>query len=175
MAEELSPLVSQEEIAAVVHRIAAELDRDYAGRSPLLVGILNGAFVFLADLMRQMDTPIRGIAFIRVSSYGSGTTSSGKAEITLGLPQAVVKEQDVILVEDIVDTGISAVAALRYLRRHGPASLKLCSLMDKPSRREVPVTIDYLGLTVPNTFLVGHDLDKDQRYRQLPDLNTVSE
>jgi hypoxanthine phosphoribosyltransferase len=123
-----------------------------------------------------METPLRSIEFLRLSSYGPGTVSSGRARVVMG-PDAIgaVEGQEVIVVEDIVDTGITTAAALRYLRRLRPASLKVCALLDKPSRRRVTVAIDYLGFTVPNRFLVGYGIDLDQRYRQLPEIYYLEE
>lgn len=168
-------LLSQDQLAATIKRLAAELDQDYSQRSPVLVGILKGAFVFLADLVRQMDTPLSSIEFLRLSSYGSATVSSGRARVVAGLPAQSIMGQHVILVEDIVDTGLTTATALRYLRRRQPASLKLCALLDKPSRRRVPLTINYLGLTVPNRFLVGYGLDLDEQYRQFPEIYALEE
>lgn len=168
-------LFSKEELAAAVKRLAQELDRDYRHRCPVVVGILKGAFVFLTDLVRQMDTPLRSIEFLRLSSYGPDTVSSGRARVVMGLPAQAVEGRDVIVVEDIVDTGITTAAALRYLRRRQPASLKVCALLDKPSRRRVAVAIDYLGFTVPDRFLVGYGIDLDQRYRQLPEIYFLEE
>lgn len=164
----LTLLISQEEIADAVQRLAQELDRDYAQHSPVLVGILKGSFVFLADLMRAMQTPIANIEFLRLSSYGDATVSSGHASVVLGLAEEAIRAQHVILVEDIVDTGITTNTALEYLQRYQPASLALCALLDKPARRQVPVTIDYLGLTIPDRFIVGYGIDYAQHYRQLP-------
>ncbi|MGK7917266.1 MAG: hypoxanthine phosphoribosyltransferase, partial [Prochloraceae cyanobacterium] len=168
MGKQLVPLISQEQIAATVRQLAQELDRDYEHRSPMLVGILKGSFIFLADLVRNMKTPISNIEFIRLSSYGSSTISAGQAEVVVSLPEKAVRSQHVVLIEDIVDTGITTDTALRYLRQYQPASLKLCSLLDKPARRQVPVNIDYLGLTVPDRFVVGYGIDFAQKYRQLP-------
>lgn len=175
VAGKLVCLISQEELAATIKRLAAELDRDYRQRSPVLVGVLKGAFIFLADLVRCMETPLRSIEFLRLASYGSATESSGRARVVVGLPSGVVMGQHVILVEDIVDTGITTATALRYLRRLRPASLKVCALLDKPARRRVLLTIDYLGLTVPDRFLVGYGLDLDQQYRQLPEIYALEE
>jgi len=175
MEKKLRCLIPQEEIATMVRRVAQELDQDYKDRSPVLVGILKGAFVYLADLIRHLKTPIRNIEFIRLSSYGVSTISSGRAVVVTGLPKGTVTGQDVILIEDIVDTGITTTAALRYLRRDKPASLRLCTLLDKPSRRRVPVSIDYVGKTVPEGFVVGYGTDFDQRYRQLPAIYTLRE
>lgn len=168
-------LFSRKELATGVKRLAQELDRDYRHRYPIVVGILKGAFVFLTDLVQQMETPLRSIEFLRLSSYGPGTVSSGRARVVMGLPVQVIEGQEVIMVEDIVDTGITTAAALRYLRRLRPASLKVCALLDKPSRRRVAVAIDYLGFTVPDRFLVGYGIDLDQRYRQLPEIYYLEE
>ena len=168
MERKLVQLISQAEIAATVERLAQKLDKDYENLSPMLVGILKGSFVFLADLVRNMKTSIRDIEFIRLSSYGSSTISSGQAELVVGLSEEVVRGQHVVLIEDIVDTGITTDTALCYLKRCQPTSLKLCALLDKPARRQVPVSIDYLGLQVPDRFVVGYGIDFDQKYRQLP-------
>jgi hypoxanthine phosphoribosyltransferase len=171
----LVPLISQQEIAAEVQRLAGELDRDCGSGSPTLVGILRGSFIFLADLVRQMQTPLRSIEFMQMSSYGAGAVSSGRARVIIGLSREAVAGRDVIVVEDIVDTGITTSAVLRYLSWRQPASLRLCALLDKPSRRVMPVAIDYLGFTVPDRFLVGYGTDLDQRYRQLPAIYTLGE
>ncbi|MGK7944828.1 MAG: hypoxanthine phosphoribosyltransferase [Microcystaceae cyanobacterium] len=174
MEQKLDRLFSPEEIATTVERIAQEIDRDYQERSPIVIGILKGSVIFLSDLVRKMQTPIASIEFIRLSSYESSTVSSGQAKMLMGLSEAVVKDQDIILVEDIVDTGISTKTALKYLQQWQPSSLKLCSLLSKPERRKVAVTIDYLGLTIPDHFIVGYGLDLDQKYRQLPAIYKLS-
>lgn len=175
MKHPLIPLISDVEIAATVQRLAREIDRDYAGRSPVLVGILKGAFIFLSDLVRQIKTPIESVEFIRLSSYGSSTLSSGCVEIVLGLTEELVRGRDILVVEDIIDTGLSPSTALEYLRHYQPNSLKLCALLDKPDRRKIPVEIDYLGLTVPDRFIVGYGIDFDGKYRQLPAIYTLKE
>jgi hypoxanthine phosphoribosyltransferase len=172
---QLVQLISEETIAVTVKRLARELDRDYGHHSPLLVGVLKGSFVFLADLVRNMTTPIGDIEFMRLSSYGSRTVSSGTAEVLMGVAEEVISHQHVLLVEDIVDTGITTMTALNYLRRYNPASLKLCALLDKPARRQLPMTIDYLGLTVPDRFIVGYGIDFAQQYRQLPAIYVLNE
>lgn len=174
MTNQLVPLISEAMIAACVKRLAQEIDRDYGDRSPILVGVLKGAFVFLADLIRQMETPISSVEFIRISSYGSSTMSSGQVEIAMGLVEKSIQSRDIILVEDIVDTGLSTATILEYIRQYQPASLKLCALLDKPDRRKFPVTIDYLGFTVPDRFIVGYGIDFDQKYRQLPAIYTLA-
>lgn len=175
MDRQLVCLISQSEIAAIVKQLAQSLDRDYAHCSPMVVGILKGSFIFLADLVRAMNTPISTIEFMRLSSYGAATVSSGQAEIVMGVPEQAVKGQDMIVIEDIVDTGITTTTVLAYLERYQPASLKLCALLDKPARRRVPVTIDYLGFTVPDRFIVGYGIDDAQQYRQLPEIYAMEE
>ena len=170
----LVSLLTRQEIQKAVQRLAAELDRDYTDRCPLLVAVLRGSFVFLADLVRLMRTPLT-IEFVRLSSYPQGAISSGRPRLVLGLPREVVEGCDVVVVEDIVDTGITTEACLRYLKRRRPASLRVCALLDKPERRQVPVDIDYRGLVVPDRFLVGYGLDVDQQYRQLPEIYAVEE
>jgi hypoxanthine phosphoribosyltransferase len=162
------PLLSRSEIDVAVRRLAGELDRDYRGRNPVLIGILKGSFVFMADLVRQLDFPLE-IDFARISSYGRGRQTSGKVRVLFG-PRCSVRGRDVIVVEDIVDTGLSVSHFVAYLAKKRPASLKLCALVDKPARRQVPVRIDYLGFTAPDKFLVGCGLDWDEKYRNLPDI-----
>jgi hypoxanthine phosphoribosyltransferase len=161
-------LYSREEIASVVDRLAAEIARDYRDRDPLFIGILKGSFVFLADLVRRLDFPLE-LDFIRLSSYGSGRESSGTVRVVQGL-RTGVRGRHLLVVEDIVDTGITVAFLLDYLKKKNPASVRLCALLDKPSRRRVPVTIDYTGITVPDKFLVGYGLDFDEKYRNLPDI-----
>jgi hypoxanthine phosphoribosyltransferase len=167
-ANRLEVLVPSTEIAATIDRLAAEVRRDYAGKEPLLLGILKGSFMFMADLVRRLDFPLE-IEFVRISSYGGGTESSGKVNVVQGLRSAV-RGKDVLVVEDIIDTGLTVAYLLEYLHKKRPASLKLCALLDKPSRRRVPVSIDYTGITVPDKFLVGYGLDCDEVYRNLPDI-----
>jgi hypoxanthine phosphoribosyltransferase len=122
-----------------------------------------------------MKTPLRDVEFMRLSSYGSGTVSSGQATLLAGLPREAIAGQDVIVIEDIVDTGITISTVLDYLRAYHPASLKLCTLLDKPARRKIPVKIDYVGLAIPDRFVVGYGIDYDQKYRQLPDIYTLQD
>ncbi|MAF85992.1 MAG: hypoxanthine phosphoribosyltransferase [Dehalococcoidales bacterium] len=164
-------LFTKDEIEATVRRLAAEIRRDYQGKHPLLIGVLKGSFVFMADLIRLLDFPLE-VEFIKLSSYGRGMESSGKIKVVQGL-RASVRDREVLVIEDIVDTGMAVFFLLEYLRKKKPASLRLCSLTDKPSRRQVPVTIDYLGFTVPNKFIVGYGIDWDERFRNLPDICTV--
>ena len=165
---ELRILFTRQEIEAAVDKLAAEITADYHDKYPLLVGILKGSFMFIADLIRLLDFPLE-VDFIRLSSYGRGTESSGRIKVMQGLCSEV-RGRDILVIEDIVDTGLTTAFLLDYLLKKKPASLKLCALTDKPSRRQVPVTIDYLGLTVPDEFLVGYGLDWDEKFRNLPDI-----
>jgi len=164
-------LFTKDEIEATVKRLAAEIRQDYQDKHPLLIGVLKGSFVFLADLIRLLDFPLE-VEFIKLSSYGRGMESSGKIKVVQGL-RAKVKGRDVLVIEDIVDTGLAIAFLLDYLRKKEPASLRFCSLTDKPSRRKVSVTIDYLGFTVPNKFIVGYGIDWDEKFRYLPDICTL--
>jgi hypoxanthine phosphoribosyltransferase len=161
-------LLTKEEIEKQVVRLAQEIDRDYQGKHPLLLGILKGSFVFMADLIRCLEIPVE-IDFVRLSSYGSLRVSSAKIKVVQGL-RTPVKGRDVLIIEDIVDTGLTVGYFLDYLRKRRPSSLKLCTLFDKPSQRIIPVPIDYRGLTIPNRFVVGYGLDYNERFRHLPDL-----
>ena len=175
MSSNLVHLISRAEIFSTVRRLALEIERDHQDRSLVLIGILKGSFIFLADLVRQIDIPIENIEFLRLSSYGSSMVSSGAATITMSLSEKAIAGKDIVLVDDIVDTGITTDTALRYLQNYQPASLRLCTLLDKPVRRQVPVKIDYLGLTVEDLFIVGYGIDFDQKYRQLPDIYYLEE
>jgi hypoxanthine phosphoribosyltransferase len=160
-------LVSRQEIAVTVEKLAA-IGKDYQTQHPLLIGILKGSFMFMADLIRLLDFPLE-VDFIRLFSYGRGTESSGKVKVVQGL-RSPVRARAVLVIEDIVDTGLTLAFLLDYLRGKKPASLKLCALADKPLRRQIPVAIDYLGLTVPDKFLIGYGLDRDEKFRNLPDI-----
>lgn len=170
---ETEVLLSRTEIAAAIDRLAAEVRRDYLGKCPLLVGILKGSFVFMADLVRRLDFPLE-IDFVRLSSYGHGTESSGQVRVVQGL-RSPVRGREVLVIEDIVDTGLTDSYFLEYLRKKRPASLRLCSLLDKPARRRFPVTIDYLGFSIPDRFVVGYGLDLDEKYRNLSDVCVLVE
>jgi hypoxanthine phosphoribosyltransferase len=169
----LNLLYSRRQIAETVNRLAAELNRDYPGKHPVLIGVLKGSFMFLADLIRLLDFPLE-VDFVRLSSYGAGQKSSGKIKVVADL-QKPVKDRDVLVVEDIVDTGLTTGFLLAHLRKQKPSSLKLCALTEKPSRRKIPVAIDYLGFTVPDKFIVGYGLDWDERFRNLPGIYVLEE
>ncbi len=166
-------LISREEIDKKVRELAGKLHRDYRERCPILVGVLKGSFMFMADLVRCLDFPLE-VEFVRVSSYGQGRVSGGKIEEVQGL-RCKVADRDVLLVEDIVDTGLTTSFLFERLRQERPASLRLCALTDKPSRRKTPVQIDYLGFTIPDKFIVGYGVDWDEKYRNLPDIYFVED
>jgi len=170
---ELRKLITGEQIAATVGRLAAEIRRDYRDKNPLLIAVLKGSFMFLADLVRRLDFPLE-IEFVRISSYGGGTESSGAVKMAPGaLPK--IKGRHLLVVEDIIDTGLTAAFLLDYLGRKKPASLKLCSLTDKVGRRRVLINIDYRGLAVPDKFIVGYGIDRNEKYRHLPDIYALEQ
>ena len=171
MTERLVPMLKTEEIATRVGELGAQITRDYAGRNLVLVGVLKGSFVFLSDVMRAIDLPLR-IDFLGVRSYGEGTESSGVVQITQDLSRPI-EHEDVLIVEDIVDTGLTIAHLMDLLRTRAPASIKVCSLLHKPARAKVKIGIDYLGFTIEDRFVVGYGLDFAERYRNLPYIGVV--
>jgi hypoxanthine phosphoribosyltransferase len=169
----LSILFTRDEIEATVDKLAAEISQDYLSKNPILIAVLKGSFMFLADLIRRLDFPLE-VEFIRLSSYGGGRESSGEIKVVQDI-QSEVRGRHVLVIEDIIDTGLTAGFLLDYLCRKKPASLKLCVLTDKPARRKTPVNIDYRGLTVPDKFIVGYGLDWDERFRHLPNIYVVED
>lgn len=169
---QMSLHLSEQEIRDVVSRLAGEISQDYAGKRPILLGVLKGAFIFLADLVREIEVPLT-VDFIRAQSY-KGTTTSGEVVLSMG-DVVDVRGQDVLVVEDIVDTGTTVKCLLDYLAKDEPASLKLCALLDKPSRRETAVDIDYLGFIVPDRFVVGYGTDLNQSGRNLPGIYALDD
>ncbi len=161
-------LLSREKIDRRVRALAAEIARDYRGRTPHLVGILKGAWVFMADLVRRLDLDVT-VDFLGISSYGARTRPSGEVKITKDLDVSI-EGREVLIVEDILDTGRTYQFLQEVLSVHRPRSLRLVTLLDKPSRRVVPVRADYVGFPIPDVFVVGYGLDFNQQYRQLPDL-----
>jgi hypoxanthine phosphoribosyltransferase len=160
-------LVSEAEIAAKVVELGARITHDYGGRRVTLVSVLKGSLPFMADLMRAIDLPLR-IDLMEVSSYGGSTTeSSGLVRILKDL-SASIEGEDVLIVEDIIDTGLTLNYLIRYLRGKNPASLRICTLLDKPARRLVEIPVDYTGFTIPDQFVVGYGLDYGELYRNLP-------
>jgi hypoxanthine phosphoribosyltransferase len=166
--QDLTMLISRSVIEQTVARLAEEITNDYRGTEMVAVGILKGAFIFMADLVRQIDIPLE-VDFVTVSSYGSGTESSHTVTMRQDL-STDVKGKDVLVIEDIVDSGYTVCHVIEHLIAKGAASVRLCALADKPSRRERPVVIDYLGFTVPDRFVVGYGLDFDNKFRYLPDI-----
>ena len=163
-----SVLITQDEIKQAVARLASEISRDYQEKQPLLIGILKGSFVFMADLIRELALPVE-VDFVKLSSYGAGTETSGKMKIVQGL-NTKIEARDVLVVEDIVDTGLTISFLTDYMKKKRPASLRLCVLANKPSRHQVTVNIDYLGFNVPNKFIVGYGLDWNEKFRHLQDI-----
>jgi hypoxanthine phosphoribosyltransferase len=159
-------LLDAETIRARVSELGAQLSADYAGRDPVLLSVLKGALVFLADLMRSIDVP-NSIDLMELSSYGAGTETSGQVRILKDLSRSI-EGRDVVIVEDIIDTGLTLNYLLRYLAERHPASIRVCCLLDKPARRLADIDIDYRGFTIPDRFVVGYGLDFDERYRNLP-------
>ncbi|MGN0706990.1 MAG: hypoxanthine phosphoribosyltransferase [Faecalibacterium sp.] len=159
-------LVSEEQLKAKVAELGAQISRDYAGKNLLLVSILKGAVVFMADLMRAVTIPC-AIDFMVVSSYGSGTTTSGLVKIVKDLDQDL-SGRDVLIVEDILDTGVTLSNLVPMLQLRNPNSVRICAILDKPSRRRAPIQPDYEGFQVPDEFVVGYGLDYDEKYRNLP-------
>jgi hypoxanthine phosphoribosyltransferase len=166
-------IVGAEELQARVRELAAEISRDYAGRELLLLGVLKGAVFFLADLMRHVDLPCE-LDFMAVSSYGSLTDSSGVVRILKDL-DAPIEGKDVLIVEDIVDSGLTLNYLLRNLRGRDPRSLEVCALLVKPERRKIDLPMRYVGFEIPNRYVVGYGLDLDQRYRNLPYVAAVED
>ena len=159
-------LIRGEQIQAKVKELAERIGRDYRDKDPVLVGVLNGAFVFLADLMRYQDLPCT-VDFVSWSSYGKDTSSSGIFRIMKDL-ETNVESKHVLVVEDIIDTGLTLHYLLDTIRARRPASVRVAALLDKPSRRKIEAKADYLGFQIPDAFVVGYGLDFAQRYRNLP-------
>ncbi len=162
-------LLSQDEIDAITTRIAQQIDNDYADRSKrlLLICILKGGVVFMSDLMKKIRRPVE-IDFMKVSSYGNGTESSGRINIILDLHRSDLSDLDIIVIEDIIDSGKTLSYLVEYLKLNGAHSVKTCTLLDKPSRRQVEFEPDYCGAIIPDEFVVGYGLDYAEHYRTLP-------
>ena len=159
-------LLTGDEVQARVVELGAQLAADYKGRDPVLVSVLKGSIIFLADLVRAMPIPL-SIDLMEVSSYGASTETSGQVRILKDLSSSI-EGREVIVVEDIIDTGLTLNYLLRYLHDKGPASIRICCLLDKPARRLAPIEIDYRGFTIPDRFVIGYGLDYGERYRNLP-------
>lgn len=171
MAESIRVLLSEEEVDRRIQEIGEEISRDYAGRKVHLVCVLKGGSFFMCELAKRITIPV-SLDFMCVSSYGGDTKSSGVVKIVKDLDESL-KDKDVIVVEDIVDSGRTLSYLLEMLRDRGPASLRLCTLLDKPDRRVVDVDVHYTGFQIPDEFVVGYGLDYDQMYRNLPYIGVV--
>ena len=164
-------LLTREQLAKRVAELGARITEDYRGKDLLMVGILKGAVVFFSDLIRHVDIPV-SIDFMDISSYGSATKSSGVVRILKDLDHAIAGRH-VIIVEDIVDTGKTLAFLKENLLARGAASLKICTLLDKPERRQVEIEADYFGFVIPNEFVVGYGLDYAEKYRNLPEIGVL--
>ena len=165
-------LIPRATIQAKVKELANQISLDYKGREPILIGILNGVVFFFADLVMEMDIPSK-IDFIRAASYGSGTSSSGTVKLTKDV-EIPIQGKPVIIIEDIVDTGLTLKQIVKSLEEKEPESIKICALIDKLERRDEEIVIDYCGFQVEKGFLVGYGLDHDEQYRYLPDIYTLT-
>ena len=173
MADKISVLLTQEQVEARIAELGKEISRDYAGKKLHLICILKGGALFLTQLSKSIDPSIPvSMDFMSVSSYGNETTSGGVVRIIKDLDEPI-RGRDVIVVEDIIDTGWTLSYLLDLLRDRGPSSLKLCTLLDKPDRRETEVKVDYIGFQIPDHFVVGYGLDYAQKYRTLPYIGIV--
>jgi hypoxanthine phosphoribosyltransferase len=159
-------LLTEDQIQTRVAELGAQLAADYADRFPVLVSVLKGSIVFLADLVRSMPVPL-SIDLMELSSYGAATQSSGQVRILKDL-SGPIKGRDVLVVEDIIDTGLTLNYLLKYLHDRGPRSVRICCLLDKPARRLTEIEIPYRGFSIPDRFVIGYGLDYDERYRNLP-------
>ena len=165
-------LYTKEELRQAVEELGRRITRDYAGRAPVMVCILKGASLFFADLIREIDLPLT-IDFMVVSSYGASTVSSGEVRLVKDLDRSILGK-DVIIVEDIVDSGMTLNYLKKLLVSRGAASLRIATLLDKPARRTAPLTVDYTCFEIPDAFVVGYGLDYDETYRNLPDVGVLS-
>ncbi len=166
-------LFSEQQIIKRVAELAGEIQRDYTNKTPLFLSILKGSVVFLSDIIRRLDMPVE-IDFIKLSSYGSKTTSSGKVQLIQDM-SLTIEGKDILIIEDIVDTGLTISFLLEHLQKGNPSSIRICTLLDKPSRRKVPVHIDYVGFTIPDTFVVGYGVDFNEQFRNLRDICSIEQ
>ena len=172
MAEHVKVLLSEKEVDYRIQAIGEQISRDYAGKQVHLICVLKGGSFFLCELAKRITVPV-SLDFMSVSSYGSETKSSGVVKIIKDLDEPI-KGKDVLVIEDIVDSGRTLSYLMEMLKDRGPASLKLCTLLDKPDRRVIDVPVDYTGFEIPDEFVVGYGLDYDQRYRNLPYIGVIS-
>lgn len=171
MAETIRELVSEQEVASRVCELGKQISEDYAGRQVHLICVLKGGVFFMCELAKRITVPV-SMDFMSVSSYGDGTASSGVVKIAKDLDESL-EGKDVLIVEDIIDSGRTLSYLMQILEKRKPNSMKLCTLLDKPERRVMPVTVDYVGFNIPDEFVVGYGLDYAQKYRNLPYIGVV--
>ncbi|HNQ64895.1 MAG TPA: hypoxanthine phosphoribosyltransferase [Smithella sp.] len=164
-------LFPKETIQKRVREMANQISKDYAGKELILIGVLKGAFIFMADLIREINIPCR-VDFARLASYGAGSESSGKVVLTKDI-ETSIKDKDILIVEDILDTGLTMQYFVEWLKERNPKSLKTCVFLDKRKRRKVPLEADYVGFTIDDGFVVGYGLDFNEMYRFSPDIYTI--
>ncbi len=173
MSENISELISEERVDAKIREIANQIDKDYEGKALHMIGILKGSVFFLCELAKRVSIPVT-LDFMSVSSYGNETESSGRVKIVKDLDETI-KDRDVLVVEDIIDSGRTLSYLLTVLGERQPRSLRLCTLLDKPDRRVCKVDVDYTGFQIPDKFVVGYGLDCAQKYRNLPYIGAIEE
>ncbi|KFO67398.1 hypoxanthine phosphoribosyltransferase [Smithella sp. SCADC] len=166
-------LFSRDEIQKRVREIASQISKDYAGRELVVIGILKGAFIFMADLVRELSVPCK-VDFVRVASYGAGSESSGKVVMTKDI-ETSIKGRDILIVEDIVDSGLTLQYLVNWFKERSPHSLKICVFLDKRKRRKVSFEADYAGFTIDDGFVVGYGLDFDEQFRFFPDVYIIEQ
>jgi len=166
-------LITEEEIKKRVKELGDEISKDYIGKEPVVLGILKGAVVFLSDLIREIKIPIN-IDFMAVSSYGKSSVSTGEVRIIKDLDYSV-EDKDIIIVEDIIDTGLTLGYLKELLVKRGAKSVKICTLLDKPERRKIDIDVDYMGFKIPDEFIIGYGLDYNEKYRNYPFVASLKE
>ncbi|MBQ8730072.1 MAG: hypoxanthine phosphoribosyltransferase [Lachnospiraceae bacterium] len=171
MAEKVRVMISEEDVNAKICEIGKQISKDYEGKQIHMICVLKGGAFFMCELAKRIDVPV-SLDFMSVSSYGGATTSSGSVKIVKDLDETI-EGKDVLVVEDIIDSGRTLSALLEMLKKRNPNSIKLCTLLDKPDRRVVHVDVDYTAFSIPDEFVVGYGLDYDQRYRNLPYIGVV--
>ena len=171
MSEKIRQLLSEEEVDCKIRQIGEQISRDYEGKSVHLICVLKGGVFFTCELAKRISVPV-SLDFMSVSSYGNDTNSSGVVKIVKDLDETI-EGKDVLIVEDIIDSGRTLSHLIEILKQRHPSSIRLCTLLDKPERREVEVPVDYTGFTIPDEFVVGYGLDYDQRYRNLPYIGVI--
>ncbi len=173
MNEQIQVMISEEEVKARITELAEQISKDFQGEEIIAVGILRGGVYFCTELTQRITVPVI-LDFMEASSYGAGTESSGQVNITKDLIEDIAGK-NVLIIEDIIDTGRTLSLLLENLKARGPKSLKLCALLDKPERRVVEVAVDYKGFVIPNKFVIGYGMDYDQKYRNLPYIGVLEE